>query len=67
MTTQEILTEAETARIEYVNAKNAALEYAGCKSLKSLKKDPKFIELTNDILMAKKLWYDYNTAALINN
>ncbi|SMC46108.1 hypothetical protein [Pedobacter africanus] len=65
MNTQYFLTEAENARIEYVIALDSAKLYAGSKSLKSLKKDAEFIRLTNKVASAKKLWYDFNTAALI--
>lgn len=65
MNTQYFLTEAENARLEFVAARNAALDYAGCRSVKSLKKDPELTKLTNKMVAAKKLWYDYNTAALI--
>lgn len=64
-TLKHFITEAENARLDFVNAQNEAKAYEGCNPLKSLKKDPEFIRLTNKIIAAKKLWYDYNTATLI--
>lgn len=64
-TLKHFITEAENARLDFVSAQNEAKAYAGCKPLKTLKKDPEFIRLTNKIFAAKKLWYDYNTAILI--
>lgn len=65
MKTQNFLTEAENARLEYVAIMDEAKAYAGTKPLKALKKDSTFIKLTSKIAAAKKLWYDYNTAAII--
>lgn len=64
-TTQDFLNAAEEARLEFVQANKAALDYAGCKPSKQLKKDAEFLKLASKMVNAKKLWYDLNAAALI--
>lgn len=59
------IAEAENARQEFINAQNEAKDYAGSKPLRILKKDVEFIKFTRKIIVAKKLWYDYNAAAII--
>lgn len=68
MTTEQLyfIEEAEAARLDYVTAKNELLSYMGSKSIKSMKKDSRFIDLFKKVESLKTLWYDYNRAALLS-
>ncbi len=66
METTYFLQDANNAKNEFVLARKELLDYMGSRRLKSLKKDDKFIRLTNKVKAAKKLWYDYNAAVLIS-
>ena len=64
MKTSVLFIETAKAKLDWENAKDEAMLYAGCKSLKDLKKDSKFIELCNDVKMTRKIYCDYSIVAL---
>lgn len=57
--------EADKARLDFLKTKDELSKYMGSNPMSKFKNEPAFKKLKDKLIAQKKLWYDYNHAALL--